>query len=321
MNFSKKIYDRLLTIGGTVATHHDADGLSAGALLTIAIPNFDKIIMPTPFGNVMDEETGELASVILDFGRPIQEEFKGISIDHHPQPETDTYDLIWRPYPTARIVYELLKNKIPEDQHWKCAIGCTGDGQPEKIPLEVLMNNKTLFEEVGKFSFKGNPWSLPVYRMLSSPINAICRVGSPYEGYAIIKDAKTPWDILENPSLRSAQAQVKAEVNKVIKGKDLILKRYKGVYFFKYSSAYSLEGRIGTQLNASTFGQPTFIVVNVRLKKFSIRGDLALVISSFLNAKGIKAGGHAGYAGGSLTAKQTSNDMWSAIQTGLRTIG
>ena len=177
-------------------------------------------------------------------------------------------------------------------------MGLQGDGQPELMPEYLWEKFPELLEEVGDVKDQYGRLYLstyPVYSLLSSYINALARIGMPYESFQILKTATDVYDILENPKLLEAKELLRKEVSRIVKSYKAIELRSIIIWFIETN--YSL-GFLASKLQASK--TKTVIVVNKKDGKFSIRGALSSYLVWKLRENGISAGGHRGFAGGQL---------------------
>ena len=265
-----------------IASHYDADGCYSAALFSMVF-DIEKIYFPWIFGDysmikeTVGEETKEIKiDVALDLGAP-KEDFDGVVIDHHVRIEDPKYTQIYMNIPTTGIVYELFKDKIPDEHKWKVAGGLVGDGQAEKVPIEIWEMFPELLETRGKIyssyaKFKEYPY--PLYRQLSSPVNAMCRMGNPETAYEIICRAKTPFDILNNIAMMNDQKALNVEIRSLFKEgiMEYNVRHYCTVVII--NSDKRIGSRVCSALSGMNSGK-TWIVINEGTKKFSMRGDLA----------------------------------------------
>jgi len=315
-----EILDYLCSKPVTIAFHDDADGVYSAALVSTAIKVIDAV-SPSNFGNyiyMVDEETGKNTYVDLglDLGMPLDKDFHGIVIDHHPpeMPEKDRqFNLIWNNIPTTGIVYELLKDKIPDEHKWKVVGGLLGDGQVALTPDEIWDNNTFLFERrssIYKSRYnKISEYAYPVYKLLSSPVNAMCRLGSAVEALNIVLRAKSPLDILTNKAMESDMELIGNDENEVWGKKGLrAIQINRDISIVKIDSKYKQASRVASKLRAMN-GNITWIIINSQTKHISLRGELAKYVANKLSSYGIKVGGHSGYCGGSLEKDQSTRDV------------
>jgi len=331
MNLYKRLKDREPL---TVCSHFDADGCYSAALLSTVF-KIKKIHFPWIFGDystIIEKEKGEtvetLVDVALDLGPPLKD-FKGIVIDHHPQTRdfmrsmSPQYDdqIIYDDIPTTGLVYQLFRDKIPDKEKWKVAGGLVGDGQAAKMPIEIWDMFPILLETRGNIykgtygKFKDYPY--PLYKHLSSPINAMCRNGDPETAYEIICRAKGPMDIITNPALLNDKTAIENEIKNVIK--EGLTEQNIGYYtsVVIINSKKRIESGICSALGGMDFSR-TWIVANDGNKKFSIRGDLADYLGAKLQAKGFSCGGHSGFWGGELSPEQEGEDITKALREALK---
>lgn len=308
--------------GINVASHTDADGVYSLALANLVL-DIDNYIFPDKFGDYLnipgDPTRGEEnipIDLALDLGTPLSEEYTNYVIDHHPHPDERNYKLIHMYVPTGLIVYNLWKDKIPKEKLFLVAGSLTGDGQPELIPQEVFDATPCLLDRIGsiyKSYGKFNLYDYPIYMMISSPINALCRIGNPLLAFKLVMSAKDPLDILDNPSALDAKEVIRKEEDRIFKDEKSFYMVGSNVIVYSFNSKFSMTGLIASKLGGNNRDK-TIIVVNEAGKSMSIRGHLADYIGRQLRARGWATGGHAGYFGGSLQKKQTVRDLIYALR-------
>jgi len=284
-----------------ITTHSDADGISSCVLLSIALKEVEEIRFPDLFGYFEGDEKYMLDSI------PYKGGFKGIVIDHHPNhPSPPDYWLVYKPYPTVRIVYEEWKNKIPKEDTWKVMIGLMGDGQAELLPVEIWKQHPDLLLEYCYLRDQygeTKTYTQPLYSLISSPINALCRCLLPKEAYKIILASKHPLDILNNDQCRQARRRVDEEYRKILSNYNPIdLGR---IVYLQYETDLRMEGYLASKLEQST--RKTSIVFNNKSGGLSIRGVLSDLILEHLKSKKIEGvGGHSGFSGGYIQENKRS---------------
>jgi len=291
-----------------VAFHSDADGIGSLSLAKCVL-DIKEINSPDIFGDYEEEDLS------LDLGPPISKNFKGIVIDHHVH-ENPYYPLIHDVVPTGLIVYNLWKDKIPKEESWKVVISLVGDGQPELIPNEIFELHPYLLQKRGniyKTYSKINIYDYPIYLMLSSPINSMCRTGNIIPAVKLVTRAKDPLDILESEIAKN-------DILLVSKEEDRIFQDYKEInvlndycLFYSFRSKFKMCGRIAGKLQNQDRNR-TYIVLNEENGAISIRGYLASFIGSKLKESGFTCGGHAGFWGGHLLENQTSRDLLNTLR-------
>ncbi len=312
-----------------IAYHHDADGIASASLLASVFEikqiksDYDKGIKgypytPTSFGEYVDGE------VSVDCGSPKDENYKGILvIDHHEHPDEPTYPLVLGQVPTGVTIFEILKEHIPKEKYWLCALSAVGDGQPEVIPYEVWDQHPELWNESGNIyrdmKYKLKPYAYPLWSKLSSPVNALCRIGASGKALDLVLRAETIRDVIENPLAQQAQKEISMEENKLFMDKNnpLTIERIGHYAIVQYRSKYNLAGRLGANLT-NVDKNTTYVIINANTGEASIRGVMAIYVANKLTANGIQAGGHAGFAGISLTDEQTSDDIVLILRKILR---
>jgi len=308
-----------------IATHHDADGIYSGALFS-RVFEIKEVRIPEDFQDYGYERINEAGKKIskehvgLDLGQPISKEFDGVAFDHHEHIEP-WYHLVHRRYPTGLIIYEVFKDEIPPEEKWKVVGSLIGDGSPEFTPTEIWDTfGKVLFERRARVypKYKVNPnvyRYFPIYRLLSSPVNACCRAGYPLEAYKIVRNAKVPTDIIEHPTFKEMEEEIRNEEKKIWEefGKIGVVKLSTEIHSFIMGSKYKMSGRIASKLR-NMDNDKTWIVVNNIKGEISIRGELASFVSDKLSNSEFKLGGHRGYVGGKLQNTQTAEDFINALR-------
>lgn len=301
-----------------VLAHYDADGVSATHLYKVATGDVDRVIFPERFGDyrgVSDEKE----STMVDM-KPRSSEYLGLVYDHHPNHPIEAdrkYTLVWRTYPTAKIIFEEFKDKLPKEEWWKVACGCVGDGQQYQIPVEVIQQEPSLllftsrlFQSYGKL----NKSEFPYYLSLSSPINSACRANQPGLALSCLANAEKPIDLITNPSLMKASAKIRTAENNILRyGKHKEIENQ--VVYFTFGNEFNIASRIAAKLQDSF--RRTAVVVNEDKMTFSIRGILSQYLVEYFQPKGYDIGGHLGFSGGSLTKAQLvtlEEDIKTAIK-------
>ena len=309
-NKIQKLREELLSRKYLLASHRDSDGITSAVLLN-KIGILNGVFFPETFGDYISSN-GKKATLMTDM-IPIDSNIDIIVIDHHPDhPENHKYKLIFDAVPASLIVWRLVKHRLKPEDYWKVVVGLAGDGQPELTPIEIWEKYPILVEEWGSISESyGRIWhnAYPIYQLLSSYINAPCRMGLPAIAFKALNDADTPLDILMNKELKSAKEEIKKEVSRVIKEYPAIT--IKSITLWIIESDYSI-GFLASRLESSR-GKTT-IVYNKKNKTFSVRGSLATYIKHYFNKHGIKAGGHAGFVGGNLNEEQDEHDLINVIR-------
>uniref|UniRef100_A0A6H1ZW34 Putative DHH family protein n=1 Tax=viral metagenome TaxID=1070528 RepID=A0A6H1ZW34_9ZZZZ len=301
-----------------IFAHADADGITSAVLLVAALKTeFIEVTIQSRFRTYEDADIG------LDLGAP-KEEFTGVAIDHHDHFTWENkYDLIWDSKPTARIVYDLFKDRIPDNQKWKVVVGIAGDGQAELIPDDIWDKYSSLLlteletiegESYGKYTH----WEAPLYTMLSSPINAISKTGNTYEAYVILKKSDNPLDIIYHPMALAATKRIKDAMNRISRPRE-ISDKLRIINFKRLPVAFcvvnleeSITSNIAYKLRA-VHRHKTVIIVNSKTLSGSIRGDLAKYIANKLVAAGFDAGGHPAYCGITLKDSQDIPNLLGAL--------
>jgi len=306
----KDVYDEIKALEPIIlATHHDADGIYSAVLFS-KIFKVDTVIIPEEFGDYQD------ADVSLDLGAPLNPDWRGIAIDHHPHDKENLqYKLVHGDIPTAGVMYEVFGEMIPTEWTWLVAGSLVGDGQAASIPPKIFEDHPELLESRGsiyKSYGKTNIYDYTLYSLLSSPINATCRIGSPNTAFKVLNTCRTPDDVVSHPLFRDDQDKVTREVDNVINqfGKDKKLRKSTytiGNFFVMiFNSDYRIASRLASSISSSVRTK-TIISINETTGGISVRGDLAYWLVQKMNPLGWKMGGHAGYCGGSLEGKTGEN--------------
>lgn len=304
----------------TVAFHKDADGVYSTALLSTVF-KIKYIYSPDRFQDYLyflEEQTNANLPIhiAVDLGQPLYKEYKNLVIDHHVH-EDPWYPLVWDNVPTGLIIYNLFKDKIPDDKKWYVAGSLIGDGQAELIPDEVWDLSPELlgvyhrvYETYGQLKLSRG---FPLYKLLSSPINAMCRLGNAGEAVRQVVRTRSPKDILENKAMNSDKETIEKERKRIlIEYSPIDINHFLAIMVIE-SNAW-MVGRIASDLKNADDSK-TYIVVNSKKEEISIRGDLAGYIGRKLNASGFKCGGHEGYYGGVLSKEQSVEDLLKTLRS------
>lgn len=271
-----------------LATHHDADGLSSAVLFKHAFGGKVKDVhFPKTFGDV-----GSECDICLDM-TPLNANWEGKVVDHHDQhPEEHKYELYFGHKPTSLLVLEKLEDKIPKEYYWKAAIGAVGDMQPEKIPNVIWKMNPGLLDTI-RYTDRWNnnikEFKIQKYKMLSSGVNALCKIGEEEKAFTILFNADEPDDILENHYLKNAKDVKKKEVNKVFNDNEILdLGQF---MYMEYESDLKISGEIAARLE--DMSEKTSVAYNRKKDKGSMRGVLTdLVLEEMDGVENIESGGH-----------------------------
>jgi len=302
---------------GRLALHDDADGISSAVLLTYVF-DVNEVWAPEDFGVwEINPKKGTVPDACVDMV-PANPLWNGkLCIDHHihPPEEKRNYKLIWGEVPTGIIIFSLFKNFIPKEHWWKCAVSAVGDGVPEVIPTEVWRACPELLEKtVTTYEryYKLETTKYPIYLRLAAPINAASKIPNKwYVAYQVLKNAKSPLDLFEDPALQSAKDFVAEEKKRIIKGSNAIELR-NSIKIWRFSSELKLERTLAFELEQSD--RITTIAVNEKTGRGSIRGVLAQLIYEHLQSNGFVASGHPGFGGLSLGPSQTVEELISCLR-------
>ena len=126
-----------------------------------------------------------------------------------------------------------------------------------------------------------------------------------YTSYQVLKAAKEPLDILEDPSLKAAKESVDEEERRVMRETRPIELPYFRVW--EISSDYKIERSLAWKAEESD--KKTTLVVNTKTGRISLRGVLSLVIYQEMRKMNYNINGHPGFGGGKLTKDQTIQDL------------
>jgi len=295
-----------------VSFHRDADGVYSLALLNTVF-KIEEVYSPKVFGNYFSDDFK--ANVGLDLGEPIENEFKGVVIDHHTH-SNPWYSLIWSIMPTGLIVYNVFKERIPDNEKWKVVGAVCGDGQPELIPDELWDMFPELREERGNMYMSYNKITsrtYPIYSLITSPINSLCRIGEPIEAFKAVRNASSPYDLLDSEYLKDAVSLVQKEEQRIFNNKPSLTVK-NNIAYTVIESKYYIASRIASLLSRS-FPNLTLIVINRTNKEISIRGVYTSYICNKLVESGFKAGCHPGFGGCTLGEDQTIEDFIYTLKT------
>lgn len=281
-----------------IYAHNDADGITAALFAWYGNPEYS-IEIKSEFGDTSGWEDG---NIMVDM-KPDNPNIKGLVIDHHPNhPEHRAYNLIWDSNPASYITFNKYKDSIPKSQYWKLAIGLGGDNRLELLDAYIIESEPQLLYKVKTFAYQSyGSWQLtysPLYKLLSSLINSLMRIGNYEEALNIIRFAERPMDIYHSQIAQDARDKIREEIKRIMSSCDIINLRDVQVVIF--DSDYKLTGYVASLIESSkdTSGS-TIMAINRVDGSISIRGDLALYIKSKVSSLPyIEIDGHPGYMGG-----------------------
>ena len=303
-----------------LAMHDDADGLTSGALLTFVFKTAE-VTCPEDFGDwpiVPDPAKNLKVPDACTDMIPKNPDWNGFCIDHHPgHPEQDKrkYKLVWGEVQATLLVYRLFRDVIPKEHRWKVAVGLVGDGQPELIPSEIwkeypqlLESYSTIWDKYGKLEFS----QFPIYMRLSSNINAACKIPDKwYNAYQVLKMAKDPLQILEDPALLTAKDMIDNETKRILRDTHAIdLTAHFRVW--KIETDLRIERSLAWRSEEAS--HKTSLVVNNKTKRMSMRGPLCEFYCEELAKVGYSIHGHPGFAGGKLTTSQDFMSLYAELR-------
>lgn len=290
-----------------ISAHHDADGISATVLYmkSVGLELEDvEVDFPDEFG-LAHPDTDMIVDMV-----PREPEYSGECIDHHdqhPYEKDREYTLIYDEYPSAVTVYNRFM--IPDEESWKVAIGAVGDVQPEEIPGEIFLINpflrdsySSLWKDYDTWSLKSNV--LPAYKLISSPVNAMARVGNEQMALEKVYNAEKPEDLIYDSDAVECKQNVRKEFKRIVKGVGKVGQKRKGsrkmyewndIIYVPFRSDYRISGYIGAQVHDDM--DKTVLSLNLERGKGSVRGDLTNMVAEALKQHDFHVGGHGGACG------------------------
>jgi hypothetical protein len=306
-----------------VAPHKDADGI-ASAVLFAACRDVERLIWLLEFG-----EYDKRIQLYLD-QVPQNTEYEGLVIDHHKAhvdrgEKNFNYTVVYDEVPTTYIVYRLVHDdlignggKLYKQHGWKLAVGLIGDGQKHLVPdfiwrdfPQLHAQHMSLWEDWSA----GGDWKhfrYPVYGMLASGINALARQNSEQEAYEILRDARTPIEMVNHDAIYRAKAVQKKEIKRVMKENKPI--DFPKVILWRFKSDIGIASYLATRL--SMVANKTVITWNTATGKLSCRGDYTEMVAQQLNGsletKNFELAGHVGYRGGNI-GKVTLDELYEEL--------
>lgn len=295
-----------------IAYHGDADGVASAALLMSIFEHTRDIkkfpYSPSHFGAYKE------GNIAVDLGAPLFKEWNGLVIDHHEHPDNPSYPAIIGKIPAGVLIYELFKEYVPDNKRWLCVLSAVGDGQPEIIPNEIWDMYPELWHMTGNIyknrygGLKGYPY--PLYAKVSSPVNSLCRIGTPAKALDIVLRANSVRDVIENPTAKLAQKEVSIEEARVLgdSNNPVTTEVIGNFNIVRYKSKFNIAGRIGANLSKGDRNS-TYVIINDVTKESSVRGVMTLYLTEKLNEVGYLAGGHAGFGGITLLPTQSTDEL------------
>ena len=287
--------------------HRDADGCFSAALLANTI-GVQYLRAPVEFGDLSPKTTHVVDQV------PKKATFKGVVIDHHDRhPKKHSYRLVYDTMPTTGMVFEIVKDILKEhgtykDFAWKVVAGLMGDSGVAYVPPEVWKSTPILSSHYMNYWpqwGQDEQWgglSLPMYKMLASGINALCRMkDKAHAAYTIAKEARSPFQVVYDEIILDAKKQQRAEI-KLIMAKHKPLK-LNSVIVWGFESEWRLGSYLGTMLAMRDDRHESVLMVNHTTGKLSCRGDRVGLIATTLKEEfgdRITLEGHQAYRGGNI---------------------
>jgi len=284
-----------------IVAHWDGDGLASGHFASFGVPDSELTIgvYEKGFGNTEGLSKNDW---MVDM-KPMDANWDGHCIDHHlPHPDKHKYELISGVEPATLLTWQHFKEKIPKNEWWKIAIGCMGDGQPELIPTEVFRECPSLMQSIKTSAFQSyGKWKIstyPVYKLLSSPINAFLRKGEYESAINLIRYADTPMSLISSEDAQIAKSDIRNDYQMAVKDCEMI--QFGNLAVVLFYSKYRMSGYIGSSL-LSALDNKTVMAINKRNGSISLRGDLATYYRDMMKKLDyLEIDGHAAFMGGKL---------------------
>jgi len=299
-----------------IFAHHDADGLTSAYFTLLGNPK-SEIVITKEFGDVSGWTDGD---IMVDM-RPQDPNINGLVIDHHPgHPDKRNYNLIWsNEYPASYLAFNKYKSSIPKSVYWKLAIGLGGDNRLDLLTSEIIDSDPQLLYKVKTYIYQsyGN-WQVsyyPVYKLLSSYVNALLRIYRYDDAKAIMNMSERPMDIIKYKPAIDAKNIVRDEIKNIMSSADIV--DFGNIQIVFFNSNYRLTGYIATVLgNAKDTSGSTILAINEKDGSMSLRGDLALYYRDKLNKLPyLEIDGHPGFMGGHIKQNKTKflDDLYKII--------
>lgn len=284
----------------TLKIHYDADGITSGHFASFGVPDSEIKFMKE--GDVFGSTKGlTKEDWILDM-KPDNPNWNGTCIDHHlPHDKNHKYKLISGDVPASLLTFNHFKDKIPKNEWFKLAVGLAGDGSIESMPTEVYKECPQLLKSVKTSAYKKYNWTIskfPLYKLLSSPINAFLRKGEYENAINLIKYADTPLALYSSEDAKMAKMDVANDFKSAVLDCDIVF--YDNLCVVLFYSKYRMSGYVGSALMDSLRNK-TVMAINKRNGSISLRGDLATYYRDILKPIDyLELGGHAAFMGGKL---------------------
>lgn len=285
--------------------HHDCDGLVSAYMTSFAYPDA-KFVCPNNFGDTTGMKDGD---IMVDM-RPDKTDKKIKVIDHHPGHPSVTkrkYKLTFGDKPAGILCWEKFKDKIPKEEWWKVVAAACGDVQYEEVPYEIWETKPELLERAsnGFYGRKGRSWVTypnPIFIKLSSALNSFLRYGEWEKAMDILKDAKSPYDIINNEDVIKQKKKLNKEFSAVLSDANQYNFGYLKVVIY-HSYKARLTGYIASVVAPDNdFLNPTTVLaINAVNGHLSMRGSLANYYKGRLEPiKDLEFDGHGKAMGGRL---------------------
>lgn len=178
-----------------------------------------------------------------------------------------------------------------------------GDGQPELIPNEVYEGCPSLLKNVKTSAYQNyGRWNVsmfPLYKLLSSGINALMRKEEYEAAYNLLRYVDTPMALYSSEDTRIAKMDIKNDFKTAVMDCDII--EYDNLALVMFYSKYRMSGYISSALQDSLKNK-TVMAINKRNGSVSLRGDLATYYRDKLKPLDyLVVNGHTKFMGGKLT--------------------
>ena len=285
-----------------IKTHWDPDGITSGYFTSFGVP--DSIVKVGEYDKGFGYTGGLTKDDWMCDMKPDNPKWEGNCIDHHlPHEEKHKYNLISSEVPATLIAWRHFKDKIPKNEWWKVAIGLCGDGQPELIPTEVYKECPALLKNVKTSAYqnygKWNVSMFPLYKLLSSGLNALMRKAEYDSAFNLLRYSDTPMALYSSEDTQMAKMDIKNDFKTAVMNCDIV--EYGNLALVIYYSKYRMSGYIASALQDGLRNK-TIMAINKRNGSVSMRGDLANYYQDALKPiEYLELGGHDAFKGGKLT--------------------
>lgn len=280
-----------------IISHRDADGITSAVFASLGL-NTNEVVFPKEFGDTTFMSKDDW---MLDM-KP-KENKEGNVIDHHlDHPIDRKYNLVYGNLPASYLTYSFFKSKIDPKEEWKLVIGMVGDGYASAIPSEIFFKFPGLLKKAqtsirqtyGEYKIN----FIHQYKLLSSPVNALCRVEKEKDAFKLVLNAKTPEEILSDEEAKNAKNIINIEVQNALNNS--VGYKYRDLHVVIFNSDFSIGSQIAQKLSNDT--DDVILAINKYNGELSMRGDLAMFFKDIIskNLEYVEMGGHPGYIGGKI---------------------